>query len=114
MAKHRLHRAEVGAACQEMGGERMAQGMGRNFFFDAGSQSVTPNYLPESLPCERPTGAIEEEISARLAFQQTWPSFLGVPKKFFPRPFPKRYGPHLGSFALDGQVIALKIDLLEP
>ena len=60
MAEHRLHRAKIGAACQQMGGERMAQRMGRNPFIDAGSPGVTPNDLPESLAGERLTGTIEE------------------------------------------------------
>ena len=60
MAKHRLHRAKISAACQQMGGERMAQRMGRNLFIDAGSPGVTPNDLPESLAGERLTGTIEE------------------------------------------------------
>ena len=55
-----LSTKEIRAACQQMGGERMAQSVGRYFFIDAGSQGVTPNDLPESLAAERFAGAIDE------------------------------------------------------
>ena len=60
MAEHRLHRAEISAAFQQMGCERMAQRVRRNFFIDAGSPGVSPNDLPASLATERLTGAIDE------------------------------------------------------
>ena len=40
MAEHALHRADVGTAAQKIGGERVAQGVRRHLYGDAGGARI--------------------------------------------------------------------------
>ena len=66
VAEHGLHRAQVGAAFEQMGRERMAQGVRRDSFVDAGGQSVAANQFPEALAAERLAGAVGEDIRSLI------------------------------------------------
>lgn len=49
VSQHQLHRAEIGAALDQMSGKRMAQRVRRHFFFNTRGQGMAANELPEAL-----------------------------------------------------------------
>jgi len=69
MAEHHLHRPEVCAVAEKMGGKRMADHMGRDIFGDAGSQSVFANNLPEAQAGHAGAASGNKEKVAPLALQ---------------------------------------------
>jgi len=66
MAEHGLHRAEVCAVVQEMGGEGVAQGMRRNVAGDAGLPDVMLGPLPEHLAGKLASSGADEDGIGRL------------------------------------------------
>src|ERR1041384_3225352 len=49
VAEHRLHGSQIGAAFEQMGRERMTQGVRRHSLSNARGQGVAPNEFPETL-----------------------------------------------------------------
>ena len=112
VAEHRLQGAQIGAAFEQMGSEGMAQRMGCHALFDAGSEGVIVNQFPESLARERLAGASDKQKRAGPPLLQQRANFAQITEQLFSRPLAKGHGPHLGTFAFDRQIVALKIDLL--
>ena len=65
VAKHGLHRTQVGAAFEEMRGEGMGQRVQRDPFVDAGDKSVAADKFSEPLAAERFARAINKNKWAR-------------------------------------------------
>src|SRR5262245_61210550 len=95
-----------------MGGKRMAEGVRCYAFFDTGCQRMTANKLPEPLSGQRPARAVDKHKNTGTILGQSRPRALDVVEQLLPGPFPKRNSAHLRAFALDGQKISLKINLL--
>ena len=68
VAEHRLHGSQIGAAFEQMGRERMTQGVRRHSLANARGQGVAPNEFPETLPAHAFSRAIGEHERARFAF----------------------------------------------
>src|SRR5690349_16681812 len=59
VTEHLLHRPEVGAPLQQVGGERMPQRMRRDVPRDAGALHVAAQDLPRAHARERPATRVE-------------------------------------------------------
>lgn len=68
MAQHLLDGTEVGASFKKVGGERVAQCVGRYVFPDSRSFSEILDYLKDSNPCELPSAAVEEKDIGAVGF----------------------------------------------
>ena len=69
VAEEFLHDAEIGAAAEEVGGEAVAQGMGRDLLEDSAFSRVLFDQHPQADAFHRLAGAGEEQSFAGFAFQ---------------------------------------------
>ena len=60
VTQHRLDRSQVGAAFEQVRGERVAQCMRRDPLIDARDQRIAANELPKALSGERFSRPIDE------------------------------------------------------
>src|SRR4051812_43664499 len=65
VTEHLLHRAEVAASGQQMGGEGVAQGMGAHAVRQPRALGVAADDLVEALAGQRPTPEIDEQVRLR-------------------------------------------------
>ena len=60
VTQHRLDRSQVGAAFEQVRGERVAQGMRRDSLIDPRDQRIAANELPKALSGQRFSRPIDE------------------------------------------------------
>ena len=61
VAEHFLDGAEVGTMLDEMGGERMAEGVGRNFLVNAGGHCLALDHLEYIDPAQASAVAVQKK-----------------------------------------------------
>lgn len=84
MAEHHLHRAQVGAMAEEVGGKRMADHVRRDFLRYTDSKGGFPDYLPKSQAGHAGAAPGDEKIVAALVFKDERPGRFQVIVNFFP------------------------------
>ncbi len=111
MAEHRLNGAQIRTAFEQMGGERMAQGVRCDPFLDSCRQSIAPDHFPKALPAERLAGTIGKNKRTIFAFEQDGSAVTDIAQKFFARPLAERDGPDFRPLSLDGEIVSVEIDV---
>ena len=101
VAKHGLHRSQIGAAFQQMSGKGMAQGVWRHPLIDAPGQSVTPQEFPKALARQRLSGTVGKDKWTRFSFEQSRSHFADISGQLFMSPFAEGHGSYLGALAFD-------------
>ena len=71
VAEHRLNGSQIRATFEQMGGERMAQGVRRHALIDPRRQRIATDKLPEALPAERLARTIGKNERAGVALEET-------------------------------------------
>lgn len=113
MAEHSLYRTQIGPVFQQVGGERMAQGMGSNVFGDARFPGVAFNDLPEPLPCQPPPVSVEKKKPAPFAFLQKRPAELQIAMEFGGGRFSDRHDPFFAPFAECRKIADLELKIFD-
>jgi hypothetical protein len=83
MSQHHLHGTQVGAVTEKMGGKRVPEHMGGDFFINTGGQRCFSDYLPEPQSCHATAACGNKEIIASLAFEDEWPCSFEIIFDFF-------------------------------
>ena len=78
VAEHLLHAAQVAAALEQVGGERVAQGVRRDVLVDAGVAGVVADELEDGLAGDALAAVVQEEDVAALEPAQVRPAALQV------------------------------------
>src|SRR5687768_6246905 len=88
VAEHFLDGAKVGAALEQVGGERVPQRVRTHVLRDAGLLDVMAEDLPRSHARERRAARVEEQDALPAAFLQLWPKLAQVDGNRPDRPAP--------------------------
>lgn len=101
MAEHFLHRAQVRAAFQQVGGERMANGVRRGGFGDAGRLQMAAQDLPHAHARELAAARIDKDFFLQASPNQLRPGVREILLQPPDRHFADGYQPFLLAFAKD-------------
>src|SRR5271165_5999191 len=78
VSQHGLQAAQVGTTLQEVGGETMAQDVGREPAENSGLAAVARQQFPKPLPCEAAAAGGYKEVAAGSAFEQGAPPIFQI------------------------------------
>ena len=99
VAEHHLHRPQVGAMAEQMGGKRMADHMRGDVFVDAGGQGNFANDLPEAQSGHAAAASGDKKVITVLAFEDMRATRLQILIDFFLCLFAKGNQPFLVALA---------------
>src|SRR5690349_20296294 len=78
MSQHHLDAAQIGPAFQQVGGEAVAQHVGRQAAEDAGLLPISRQEFPKTLASHRTAACGYEEVFARASLQKRGPALVAV------------------------------------
>lgn len=109
MPQHHLHRAQIRAASEQMGGKRVAEHVGTYCLMNTGFERHLLDYLPKSDSGHGCAAIGEKEIIAGLAFQEKGAGLFNVFLQNSAGKPRKRHNPLLVAFAEDAEMTIVEV-----
>ena len=113
MAQHDLNGTQIGPSFKKMGGEGVAQGVGRNRFGNTGLSGIAADDLPESLAGQGPAPTVQENPVGASAFKQGFPSLFQIDSETRSGLRTNGDQPFLGTLAEGPDQVRLQLQVLQ-